>query len=177
MPSLPVAGIVAFMPRDLGTWGFILSLLALLLMYPVGILINITSPKVANWWSTRSKNSVIERITRLQCELAQLEKTPAFSEYEFHVLRAIGAMFAGLVFVCGLSALTLIKLILWFGPSRRASYLMAAVVFAGFVAVMFLESPLETYIKQRSPKRRLEMKSSIANLEEQLSKRFSSDRQ
>ena len=34
-------------PKDLGEWGFILSLLALLLMYPVGLIVNISSPKTS----------------------------------------------------------------------------------------------------------------------------------
>jgi hypothetical protein len=43
---------VAMWPhKDLGWWGFVLSLVALFLLYPVGVIVNITTPKLQNWWA------------------------------------------------------------------------------------------------------------------------------
>ena len=53
-------------PKDLGEWGFILSLLALLLMYPVGLIVNISSPKLQDWFAGWSKDRLLARIDKLQ---------------------------------------------------------------------------------------------------------------
>jgi hypothetical protein len=74
------------MPRDLGTWGFILSITALLLMYPVGVLINLTSPGIRNWWAARSRKSLTKRIDILQRQLQRAEALTALSEFENETL-------------------------------------------------------------------------------------------
>lgn len=65
------------MPKDLGTWGFILSLVAIVLMYPVGVLINITSPKLYNWYAGRSTDKAAERVTALTEKLHHLKQIDA----------------------------------------------------------------------------------------------------
>ena len=65
------------LPKDLGTWAFILSLLTLILMYPAGLLINLTTPLVANWLAKWSRSSLEKRISKLENKLAELEKNPA----------------------------------------------------------------------------------------------------
>lgn len=74
------------LPTDLGTWGFILAILGIVLMYPVGLLINLTTPLVQMWIATRSTASLRNRIQRLEGELAELEKTPPISEVEDQLL-------------------------------------------------------------------------------------------
>ena len=73
-------------PKDLGTWGFILSIVAIVLMYPVGLLINITTPIVQNWIASRTKQSLVNRIERLEKELAELESNPPIEEVEDRIL-------------------------------------------------------------------------------------------
>jgi len=62
------------MPKDLGTWGFILSLAAIVLMYPVGVLINLSSPKIHNWYSSRSVDKAAERANALRDRLQHLKQ-------------------------------------------------------------------------------------------------------
>jgi hypothetical protein len=57
------------MPTDLGTWGFIISIICLVLMYPMGLLINLTSPKVQDWWAARSRRSLEKQIASLRYKL------------------------------------------------------------------------------------------------------------
>jgi hypothetical protein len=64
-------------PSDLGTWGFVLSILAIVLMYPMGILINFTSPKVSDWWAGRSMRRLEHRIALLE---EKMRHPPIFEE-------------------------------------------------------------------------------------------------
>ncbi len=64
------------MPRDLGTWGFILSVAALILMYPVGLLVNWSSPKIQDWWASWSQRRLQKKIQGLEREL----RTPLSGE-------------------------------------------------------------------------------------------------
>lgn len=77
------------LPKDVGTWGFIVSLIALALMYPVGLLINLTTPAVRNWISKWSRNSLAKRITLLENELTQVEKIPPIDEVQDEMLWGI----------------------------------------------------------------------------------------
>ena len=67
-------------------WGIILAVLAIVLMYPVGLLINLTTPMVADWIATRSKAALIRRIAKLEARLAELEKDPALTDFENYLL-------------------------------------------------------------------------------------------
>jgi hypothetical protein len=60
--------------KDLGWWGFVLSIVALILLYPMGVLVNVTTPKLQNWWAARSQASLQKRIRTLQAELARIER-------------------------------------------------------------------------------------------------------
>ena len=77
------------MPKDLGTWAFVLSIIAILLMYPVGVLINLTTPRIANSIAARGKSSLKKRISKLEEKLATLEKNPPIDEVQDEVLWGI----------------------------------------------------------------------------------------
>jgi hypothetical protein len=70
-------------------WGTILAIVAIALMYPVGVLINLTTPLVQNWIAARSKVSLIKRIALLESKLAKLEENPPITEVEDHLLWGI----------------------------------------------------------------------------------------
>ncbi len=74
------------MPTDLGTWGFILSLVALVLLYPAGVLVNLTTPKIKNWWASRSQATLKKRIHILQSRLSVMETVPVCTDFEDMVL-------------------------------------------------------------------------------------------
>jgi hypothetical protein len=73
-------------PHDLGTWGFILALITLVLMYPVGILINVTTPMIKNCYAAGSKASLEERIDKLEEELKDLESEPVIDDIQERIL-------------------------------------------------------------------------------------------
>jgi len=54
---------------QLAFWGFVLALAALLATVPLAILGNILTPKVKDWWASRSFKSLQSRIARLEQEL------------------------------------------------------------------------------------------------------------
>ena len=72
---------------DLGRWGFILSVVALLLMYPVGLLVNMTSPLVVRGLFNMSEMKLRERIAYLDLRLGEdggWVMTPAeLANYQF----------------------------------------------------------------------------------------------
>jgi hypothetical protein len=80
------------LPTDLGTWGFILSVIALIAMYPVGILINVTSPKLQNSWATRSQQKITQRIVRLKAQLKKAEELPLLTSVEGELLLSFQRM-------------------------------------------------------------------------------------
>jgi hypothetical protein len=69
-------------PKDAGSWGLIVAVLGILLLYPMGLLINMTTPLVQSWMARRAKSSLENRIDRLQRNLAELEEKPAITEFE-----------------------------------------------------------------------------------------------
>lgn len=86
-----------WLPHDLGAWGFYLSLAAILLMYPVGLLINLTTPVVQNWLARRTKSSLKNKISELERRLSELEKLPAIDEVQDNVLWGIKSVRIGIL--------------------------------------------------------------------------------
>jgi thiosulfate reductase cytochrome b subunit len=80
------------MPKDAGTWGLYISVLALILIVPLNIASNIVTPKFLNWWAERSSASIRKRVGKLEKQLADHEKFPAISEGEDYILRATEAL-------------------------------------------------------------------------------------
>ena len=75
-----------WLPHDLGTWGFILSIVTLILMYPVGVMINMTTPLLQNWLSTWTRASLDQRIAKLEAQLANLEQIPEIDAVQNQIL-------------------------------------------------------------------------------------------
>lgn len=90
------------LPKDLGTWGFILSIVAIVLMYPVGLLINMTTPVVQNWIATTTQQSLINRIARLEKQLEELEKVPALDEVQNQILFRLNSLRAAVFGAIGM---------------------------------------------------------------------------
>jgi hypothetical protein len=75
-----------WLPHDLGTWGFILGIATLILMYPVGVMINMTTPLLQNWLATRTRASLDKRIAKLEGQLANLEQIPEIDAVQNQIL-------------------------------------------------------------------------------------------
>ncbi len=50
------------MPHDVGTWGLILAVVALILTIPLGIVSILLAPKVQLWWFLRSVKGNANRL-------------------------------------------------------------------------------------------------------------------
>ncbi len=55
--------------HDLGWWGFVLAIATLILAYPLDVLAHLTTPLLKNWWASRSRLTLEERIKSLKAEL------------------------------------------------------------------------------------------------------------
>jgi hypothetical protein len=164
------------MPKDLGTWGFILSLAALLLMYPVGLLINLTSPKIQNWWAARSQQSVVKRLNKLESELGELEEFRPLEEVENEILwgqEMLMTLVGGCTHLLLAAALVVCHYVI---PSNESHKMQMARIFL-FVIMLVNLGTLRAYRHKkseyrytRSPARRARLKASILKLRTDLSK-------
>jgi Na+-transporting methylmalonyl-CoA/oxaloacetate decarboxylase gamma subunit len=154
-----------WIPKDLTTWAFIFSVLALVLMYPVGVLINITTPRLQNRWAARSRSALQARIARLEGELNRMPGLPEVSEVEDMILRR-SQLALKILFICFdmlFSILTVISFCLG---------LIVAVVF-GVLSILIMyvigrfvdRSEAEEYL---SPSRKRTVELSIAELQSKL---------
>src|SRR5438445_11974470 len=71
--------------RDLGWWGFVISIIALISAYPLSLLANLTTPSLKNWWAERSTASLTKRIGKLEAQLAGCMQYQALSEGEDYI--------------------------------------------------------------------------------------------
>ncbi|MFZ3333540.1 MAG: hypothetical protein WA197_23075 [Candidatus Acidiferrales bacterium] len=83
------------MPRDLGSWGFWLSILALIAAYPLNLLANLTSPRLQNWWATRparSRASLQKTIAELESKLAEMQRREPITDVESFILSRLARL-------------------------------------------------------------------------------------
>jgi hypothetical protein len=166
--------------RDLGWWGFWISIIALLVTYPLGLLANLTSPKLKNWWARRSQESLARRIARLKEVLAEIEKLPVLSETEDRILES-GEATRRSIYLAGCLVLFVTLLnggfeVVVFSPKDHNQISMLGIFLVTFLLLWSvlqhnLDGPLIEYRMDRSPRSRAELKSDIANLEAGLRKR------
>lgn len=78
-----------FLHHDLAWWGFALGVLALILMIPAAIFANAITPKIQNWWASRSRASLLKRIDSLAGRLRKWERNAAVTETEDILLSAV----------------------------------------------------------------------------------------
>jgi hypothetical protein len=88
-----------WMGHDFGWWALVISVLALVLAYPLDLAAHLTAPKLKNWWAERSVASTRRRLEELESQLAEYEaEYPQISEVEELCLEGIQAAFAFGVF-------------------------------------------------------------------------------
>jgi hypothetical protein len=83
-------------PHDLGTWGFILSIAALLLAIPLGIAATLLASKLQVWWFVRSVRGTANKLISLTEHLEEIKGEPLFSptetmifEQQFRLINAV----------------------------------------------------------------------------------------
>ena len=159
--------------HDLGWWSFICSVSALVLVIPMGVLVNVITPKLLNWWAERSTASTLKRIVALEKQLSNYEAFYAeLSDVENWTLKGIEALgvlgSVGLLFICldGIALATIYKppqSFLWRFPLPLEDLcLMGMIIATFFLYSIFLE--MARYRKKRSPEVRRNLKLSIEKL-------------
>jgi hypothetical protein len=152
-----------WLPKDVPTWGFVLSVLALVLMYPVGILTNITTPKLQNWWAERSRTALIKRIDKLHEELRGRSVLLERSESEDEIIKGIYRVTKLVVLGFTYTLLTLLLMSNTVGPRITCSLGLL-----GFFAVNIFLDQIDKLQQKYSPSRRRELEHSIETLRSKL---------
>jgi hypothetical protein len=163
--------------KDLGWWGFVISITALLGAYPISLVANLTSPAVKNWWSERSKASLQERIAKLEGQLAEYQQYPTLSEAEDYILRATEALSMLLALCVTMLAVVLVTLA-QFAPVTVSDHdkqpLLALALVGGIIAFLIgvvIFGHFSRFRRKRSPDDRKSLKKYIEDLKQKLSQR------
>src|ERR1039458_4719054 len=78
-----------WLPKDKATWGFWISIFTLFVAVPFGIVANLLTPKIRDWWAARSRRSLAARIEVLESELTESEITRSPNELSTNILRMV----------------------------------------------------------------------------------------
>jgi len=159
--------LMKWIPHDASSWGLFISILALILAFPLSLLANLLTPRIRNWWAERSINSLTHRIADLEKELAGLQE-PVISDGEDRILRAvtwIGAILTQFVGFFMLFALDLIHSGLPENYLRVGSTLVLVSTFAVQASIVF---PSAEFLRKRSQKHRERLKKGIEGLKARL---------
>jgi hypothetical protein len=144
------------MPKDSATWSLYISIAAVILIVPLGILTNVITPKLQNWWAGRSRASLTRRVHKLRCELAMFQESVLLTEVEQHLFKAFESIMKFVWFVgyfvlstLGILGLTLIPK----QTTERLSWAIAILVFLGIFTFIYgsMLSRLAQYRQKHSP--------------------------
>jgi hypothetical protein len=163
--------------KDLGWWGFVISIIALLSAYPLSLLANLTSPALKNWWAERSVASTRKRIDQLERQLAEYMQYPALSEGEDYILRATEAL-SMLLALCVTMLAVLLMAVAWFAPATVSNHdkqpLVALALTGGIIAFLIgvvIFGRFSRFRGKRSPIDRNNLNKYIDELKKKLSQR------
>jgi hypothetical protein len=82
-------------PHDLATF---LAILALILMYSVSLVANLSTPMLRDWWAARSQASLIKRRSALLTQTDELRDVPMVDEGADLILKFVGVAIATVTF-------------------------------------------------------------------------------
>jgi hypothetical protein len=163
--------------HDASWWALVLAILALILMYPVSLLANLTTPVLKNWWAERSVASLKKRITNLEKQLVDYEQYPELSEAETYILLATEALSMMLGLCITMLAVVLIVLSQYGMPTVSAHDKMPIVLLAlvsgsmAFLLGVIGFGRITKFRTQRSPFDRNNLRKYVGQLKEKLAKR------
>ena len=92
---------MSWLPHDLGTWGFIISVVALLLTIPLGIVATILAPKAQVWWFMRSVRGTANKLRYLTDLRQQLKDEPVFTPTETLIFEQTNRLMLAVHFLAG----------------------------------------------------------------------------
>jgi len=163
--------------RDLGWWGFVISVVALLGAYPLSLLANLTSPALKNWWAERSIASTRKRIDKLEKQLAEYMQEPALTEGEDYILRATEAL-SMLLALCVTMLAVLLMSLASFAPATVSNHdkePLVALALVGAVCAFLIGivafGRFSRFRRKRSPIDRNNLNKYIDELKKKLSQK------
>jgi hypothetical protein len=90
--------------KDLGWWGFVVSVACLILTVPLAILANFLTPKLKVWWTIRSLGSATKKLNGLLKLMKKIDAEPELSHSAATILSAMTAL-VYFIFAIGYSLL------------------------------------------------------------------------
>jgi hypothetical protein len=161
------------LPKTLDGWALTISILAIVLIVPLGILTIIITPKLQNRWATRSQSALLRQINELEKKLVRWETFAALTETEDTLFTGIqGAVVGVILILCVLMTMQL-------PPTAQAS-ITPFQVLGSFVAVfgvfltMFAFVYVEKFRLPRSEQARRSTRRQIESLKKKLEAKGSS---
>ena len=171
------------MPHDLGTWGFIIALVALILAYPLDVLAHITLPIIRDWWAARSIAVLEKRRNVLSSQLDKLHGVPVIDVLSDIVLqslqRIILAIGQAVNLMIGAIAVTQSNFSFNWNLSEKSIFVLPTakgifmIVILGFNAywTTSLIGDLRKYRRDVSPRIREGIRAEVTKIEKALHKR------
>ncbi len=162
--------------HDLGWWGFVLAITTLVLAYPLDVLAHLTSPKVRDWWASRSQAALVRRITKLKDELSKIEKNALISRTEEELFRGIESTLS-MAWSVGYFVLGGMAFVFWdLAPQNargRWSLPVGLVLFVVFLTWAYRRDKrkIRDYRSMRSTRYKCSVEKDITKLEVELSNR------
>lgn len=164
--------------KDLGWWAFVISIVSLVLVYPLEVLAHITAPRWKNWWAERSTASTRKRIDKLERQLADNERTyEVLSVAEDRILKGIEGVGLLVTFCVELLAIVLVTITSFASPTV-SSHDKAPVVGVALFAVAFgyligygTFVKISVFRRKRSPRVRSALRKNIEELKRRLAEK------
>lgn len=75
--------------KNLEWWGFVIGIVTFIGAIPMGVLSNLATPRLQNWWATRSRESLQQRIAKLEVQLVEMEAREPITAIESYTLQKI----------------------------------------------------------------------------------------
>jgi hypothetical protein len=161
-----------FLGHTAGWWGIALGIAAIVLMVPVGLLVNMLTPSVQNWIATWGYSSLTKRIGKLERKLSELEKFPTITEVEDRLLWGIEAIRISVLSAASGVILVVLVGVQTLGIGHVNNLVMGS--FQGVATLVILSNLINTLTMRyrkgfrhaRSPAVRESLRKSIASLKE-----------
>ena len=162
-----------WLPHDSAGWALALSVAALILMYPMNLVANLSTPRLLDWWSSRSRNALEGRRNDLLSEQTDLKDVPTIDAATDLILWNL----RGVLLAIGLSShvvLTSFCLVLmWYAPNSGWRNTIPWSIVFGFLIINFVFQRFALSRTRRrnnrvSPKYRSRLEDELKDIEAKL---------
>lgn len=147
--------------------GTLLTIILFVLSFPVGVAGNLLAPKIGNWWASRSKESLIRRIAKLETRLRWVSREVAMEDF-FDVFRDLAKALILFFYSMAIGTATLL-IFLFFENSKPVVIFNSITIYIFSVIAMVLSGSAYAKAKRRAnPEYKEKLENSIASLKTKL---------